>query len=93
MEIDGAPVYRCSRDRDDGPGKLYLYRDAATEVWTAASVRDGDNVSAVEVKAGMPAFKASGLDDVRTAGDHSWHCFDAQSGTWWAASTFDTTHL
>ena len=64
MDIDGAPVYRCSRDRADGLGKLYLYRDAATEVWTAVSVRDGDDVSAAEVKAGMPAFKASGLDDL-----------------------------
>ena len=78
----GLPVFKCSRGRDDAPGKLYLYFDPDTQCWHAKNVV-GDVTSVQDIESlGRQAFRAMPNDDVLQEGPHQWQCFDESKQEW-----------
>ena len=92
MQVDGKPVYKCQRGRDNDPGHLFLYYDAELRIWQALQMRNDPTSSVELVQWGTPAFKSVDPgDDIRVPGKHNWQAYDATTHRWWEASAFRTT--
>ena len=87
MSLNGYPVYKCRRDRDDATGCLYLHNTG--EYWLAVSmVAPVQDASDLEI--GQLAFRAMPGVDIRQNGHHAWQCFDASAGKWRPNTFFKT---
>ena len=95
LTVNGKPAYRCTRGRDEQPGKLYLvYQTHPGPHWQAVQVAGtppttGDAI----LRRGSPAFRSAFGADVRQQGSHTWQCWNDQDNSWWPGSDFHTQPL